>query len=77
MTDRRKSENDLFDPAVRATIESGEISTAHVQNRFGVEFGSAARLIDRMCAEGVVSEELPDRTRVVVMTLEDWNRRNA
>ena len=77
MTDRRKFETALFDPAVRATIESSEASTSFVQRRFGVEFGSAARIVDRMCAEGVVSEELPDRSRVVLMTLEDWNRRNS
>ena len=77
MTDRRKYESLLFDPAVRATIETGVASTSFVQRRFGVEFGSAARVVDRMCTEGVVSEELPDRSRVVLITLEDWNRRNA
>lgn len=77
MTDRRKFESALFDPAVRATIETGDSTTSFVQRRFGLEYGSASRIIDRMCAEGVVSEELPDRSRIVLMTLEDWNRRNS
>lgn len=77
MTDRRKFESTLFDPVVRATIETGEASTMFVQCRFGLEYGSASRIVDRMCAEGVVSEELPDRSRVVLMTLKDWHRRTA
>lgn len=75
MTDRRKFENDLFEPVVIETIKSGLASTTFVQKRFGVEFGTAARAVDRMCLEGVVSEELPDRSRVVLMSLDDWNRR--
>ncbi|MBI1323565.1 hypothetical protein GC170_10315 [bacterium] len=77
MTDRRKFESALFEPVVRATIETGETTTSFVQRRFGLEYGSASRIVDRMCAEGVVSDELPDRSRVVLLTLEDWHRRNA
>jgi DNA segregation ATPase FtsK/SpoIIIE-like protein len=63
--DRRSFENRLYDPAVRSVIESRDASTAFLQLRLGIEFGAASRLIDRMCLEGIVSDELPDKTRIV------------
>ena len=61
--------------AVRVAIEEGTISTSLLVRRLGTGFALAAKLIDRMQSEGIVS--LPDgsKPRTVLITADEfWER---
>ena len=47
--------DDLYDQAARIVVESGQASISYLQRRLRVGFSRAARLVDMMEAEGLVS----------------------
>lgn len=46
----------LFDEVVEYTIEAGSVSISNIQRRFSLGFNRAARIVDQMEAQGIVSE---------------------
>ncbi|AWW34668.1 cell division protein FtsK [Mannheimia varigena] len=46
----------LFDEVVEYTIETGSVSISNIQRRFSLGFNRAARIVDQMEAQGIVSE---------------------
>ncbi|QLB44637.1 DNA translocase FtsK [Mannheimia pernigra] len=46
----------LFDEVVEYIIETGSVSISNIQRRFAVGFNRAARIVDQMEAQGIVSE---------------------
>ncbi|HSR67439.1 MAG TPA: DNA translocase FtsK [Acidobacteriota bacterium] len=54
-------EDDLFDEAARFVVETRKASTSLLQRRFRIGYGRAARLLDMMEHEGLVSP--PDGTK--------------
>lgn len=46
----------LFDEVVAYVIETGSVSISHLQRRFSLGFNRAARIVDQMEAQGIVSE---------------------
>jgi S-DNA-T family DNA segregation ATPase FtsK/SpoIIIE len=64
-----------FEEAVKLAIESGKISTSLLQRRLGVGYGRAAKLIDRMEQEGIVSASNGSKPRTVLISTEEYMRR--
>ena len=47
--------DDLYDDAARVVVGSGQVSISYLQRKLRVGFSRAARLVDMMEAEGIVS----------------------
>lgn len=56
----------LFDEVVAYVIESGSVSISHLQRRFSLGFNRAARIVDQMEAQGIVSEPVKGGKREVL-----------
>ncbi|MBW1713859.1 MAG: DNA translocase FtsK 4TM domain-containing protein, partial [Deltaproteobacteria bacterium] len=54
--------DELYNDAVQVVIESGKASISMVQRKLRVGYNRAARMIEMMAAEGIVSE--PDNTNI-------------
>lgn len=70
----------LYVKAVDWVISEGSASTSFLQRKLGIGYGRAARLIDTMTAEGLISPKnpaKPSRPRDVLVTLEQWRGRDA
>jgi S-DNA-T family DNA segregation ATPase FtsK/SpoIIIE len=66
-----ESGDDLYDEAVAIIAREGKASTSFVQRRLQIGYNRAARLIERMEAEGVVSK--PDRVGRREVLVSDHN----
>ena len=59
--------DDLYDEAARLVVSTGQASISYVQRRLRVGFSRAARLIDMMEAEGIVSAAMGGKPREVLV----------
>jgi S-DNA-T family DNA segregation ATPase FtsK/SpoIIIE len=59
--------DDLYDEAARIVVGSGQASISYLQRRLRVGFASAARLVDMMEAEGLVSPAAGSKPREVLV----------
>ncbi len=59
--------DDLYDEAARIVVESGQASISYLQRRLRVGFSRAARLVDMMEAEGLVSGAAGAKPREVLV----------
>ena len=70
----------LYVRAVDFVISEGSASTSALQRKLSIGYGRAARLIDTMTAEGIVTPKnpaKPSRPRDVLVTMEQWRGRDA
>ena len=63
--------DEVYDEAVRIVVESGKASTSLLQRRLRLGYGRAARLIDMMEKDGIVSAPDGSRPREVLKR-PDW-----
>ncbi len=66
-----KEEDELFPEACQFVVEQNSASTSSLQRRFRIGYNRAARLIDMMEAEGMISEAKGDKPREVLITAAD------
>jgi S-DNA-T family DNA segregation ATPase FtsK/SpoIIIE len=59
--------DDLYDQAARIVVESGQASISYLQRRLRIGFSRAARLVDMMEAEGLVSGAAGAKPREVLV----------
>jgi S-DNA-T family DNA segregation ATPase FtsK/SpoIIIE len=59
--------DDLYDEAARIVVSSGQASISYLQRRLRIGFSRAARLIDMMEAEGLVSPGAGGKAREVLV----------
>ncbi|MCA1560866.1 MAG: DNA translocase FtsK, partial [Acidobacteria bacterium] len=59
--------DDLYDEAARIVVSSGQASISYLQRRLRVGFSRAARLVDMMEAEGLVSPAAGGKAREVLV----------
>ncbi len=69
--DGDKSDNKYAD-AVRVAIEEGRISTSLLQRKLEIGYSRAAKLVDRMQAEGIVSAPDGSKPRTILITPEEY-----
>jgi S-DNA-T family DNA segregation ATPase FtsK/SpoIIIE len=66
-TEKLEFEKDeLFDEAARIVVSSGQASISYLQRRLRIGFSRAARLIDMMESEGIVSPAANGKREVLV-----------
>jgi len=58
--------DDLYDEAARIVVSSGQASISYLQRRLRIGFSRAARLVDMMESEGVVSPAVNGKREVLV-----------
>ena len=59
--------DDLYDEAARIIVSSGQASISYLQRRLRIGFSRAARLVDMMEAEGIVSAAAGGKPREVLV----------
>jgi S-DNA-T family DNA segregation ATPase FtsK/SpoIIIE len=59
--------DDLYDEAARIVVQSGQASISYLQRRLRIGFSRAARLIDMMEMEGLVSPAAGGKAREVLV----------
>jgi S-DNA-T family DNA segregation ATPase FtsK/SpoIIIE len=59
--------DDLYDEAARIVVSSGQASISYLQRRLRVGFSRAARLVDMMEMEGLVSPAAGGKAREVLV----------
>jgi S-DNA-T family DNA segregation ATPase FtsK/SpoIIIE len=59
--------DDLYDEASRIVVSSGQASISYLQRRLRIGFSRAARLVDMMEAEGLVSTSVGGKAREVLV----------
>jgi len=59
--------DDLYDEAARLVVSTGQASISYLQRRLRVGFSRAARLVDMMEAEGIVSAAMGGKPREVLV----------
>ncbi len=59
--------DDLYDEAARIVVESGQVSISYLQRKLRIGFSRAARLVDMMEAEGLVSATTGGKPREVLV----------
>jgi S-DNA-T family DNA segregation ATPase FtsK/SpoIIIE len=66
-SDLEFEKDDLYDEASRIVVSSGQASISYLQRRLRIGFSRAARLVDMMEAEGLVSSAVGGKTREVLV----------
>ena len=59
--------DDLYDEAARIVVSSGQVSISYLQRKLRIGFSRAARLVDMMEAEGLVSPSAGGKPREVLV----------
>jgi DNA segregation ATPase FtsK/SpoIIIE, S-DNA-T family len=59
--------DDLYDEAARTVVESGQVSISYLQRKLRIGFSRAARLVDMMEAEGLISPATGGKPREVLV----------
>ena len=62
-----------FLEAVSLAIKQGKIATSLIQRKIGVGYGKAAKFIDIMEEQGIVSEPNGQKPRDVLITADEWH----
>jgi S-DNA-T family DNA segregation ATPase FtsK/SpoIIIE len=65
--------DDLYDEAARLVVESGQASISYLQRRLRIGFSRAARLVDMMEADGLVSPASGSKPREVLVDKSYFN----
>jgi S-DNA-T family DNA segregation ATPase FtsK/SpoIIIE len=59
--------DDLYDEAARIVVSSGQVSISYLQRKMRIGFSRAARLVDMMESEGLVSPGAGGKPREVLV----------
>ena len=69
--------DDLYEEAARIVVSTGQASISYLQRRLRIGFSRAARLIDMMDAEGLVSGAAAGKAREVLVKKEYFDEVDA
>ena len=70
--DGEKGDDPKYADAVRVAVEEKRISTSLLQRKLEVGYSRAAKLIDRMQSEGIVSPPDGSKPRAILITAEEY-----
>lgn len=74
---KKFDKDEVYEEAVKLILESGQASVSVLQRRLGLGYTRAARLIDMMEDEGVVGPYQGSKPRDILMTLEQYQAKDA
>ena len=68
--------DEMLNKAIELALDAGQVSISMLQRRLRIGYARAGRLVDDMTLMGIVGEaEGPSKPRQVVITREEWKRR--
>jgi S-DNA-T family DNA segregation ATPase FtsK/SpoIIIE len=70
-----KQRDDMYEAAVDVVVREGRGSVSLLQRSLGIGYGRAARLIDFMAEDGIVGAYAGSQAREVLISVDDWQRR--
>jgi S-DNA-T family DNA segregation ATPase FtsK/SpoIIIE len=70
-----KQRDDMYEAAVDVVVREGRGSVSLLQRALGIGYGRAARLIDFMAEDGIVGSYAGSQAREVLISMDDWLRR--
>lgn len=73
--DTFEQDDELFTDACYFVIEQGGASASLLQRKFRIGYNRAARLIDMMESQGIVSAALGSKPRTILMTVQEFEER--
>ena len=73
--DGERGDDPKYADAVRVAIEEKRVSTSLLQRKLEIGYGRAAKIIDRMQAEGIVSPPDGSKPRAILITPEQYLER--
>ncbi|MED2365278.1 DNA translocase FtsK, partial [Bacillus thuringiensis] len=71
-TEQAESEDELFFEACQFVVEQGGASTSSVQRKFRIGYNRAARLIEEMQSQGIISEARGTKPRDVLISEDEF-----
>ncbi|WP_367899722.1 DNA translocase FtsK [Bacillus pseudomycoides] len=71
-TEQHEAEDELFFDACQFVVEQGGASTSSVQRKFRIGYNRAARLIEEMEAQGIISEARGTKPRDVLISEDEF-----
>ncbi|PFW61432.1 DNA translocase FtsK, partial [Bacillus sp. AFS075034] len=71
-TEQHEAEDELFVDACQFVVEQGGASTSSVQRKFRIGYNRAARLIEEMEAQGIISEARGTKPRDVLISEDEF-----
>ncbi|WP_142307392.1 DNA translocase FtsK, partial [Bacillus thuringiensis] len=71
-TEQAESEDELFFDACQFVVEQGGASTSSVQRKFRIGYNRAARLIEEMESQGIISEARGTKPRDVLISEDEF-----
>ncbi|GAB6248858.1 DNA translocase FtsK [Bacillus cereus] len=71
-TEQAESEDELFLEACQFVVEQGGASTSSVQRKFRIGYNRAARLIEEMQSQGIISEARGTKPRDVLISEDEF-----
>ena len=71
------SSDELYDEAARIVVQSGQASISYLQRKLRIGFSRAARLVDMMEAEGLVSQAAGGKAREVLVAKDYFDEVDA
>ena len=74
---KKFEKDEVYDEAVKLILETRQASVSVLQRRLGLGYTRAARLIDMMEDEGIVGPYQGSKPRDMLLTMEEYNARNA
>ena len=73
--DGERGDDPKYADAVRVAVEEKRVSTSLLQRKLEIGYGRAAKIIDRMQAEGIVSPPDGSKPRTILITPEQYLER--
>ena len=70
--DESISEDELYEKALEIVFENGKVSTSLLQRKLSIGYGRAARIVDKMEEEGVVSAPNGCEPRLLLITKNEY-----
>ena len=71
--EQEDSEDEIYDEVVAFVLDHDSASTSLLQRRFKIGYNRAARLIDTLEYNGIISGQNGSKPRTILMTKEDYN----
>ncbi len=72
-----KKRDEMYESAIDVVVREGRGSVSLLQRALGIGYGRAARLIDFMAEDGIVGSYAGSQAREVLISPEDWQRRQS
>ena len=73
--DGERGDDPKYADAVRVAVEEKRVSTSLLQRKLEIGYGRAAKIIDRMQAEGIVSPPDGAKPRTILITPDQYFER--